>query len=65
LAEIACGDFGGHYSVDRGQKARLLPATPCDDSTAISADIFVDVHVQPCGDSLPSASDGGYMRAGS
>jgi hypothetical protein len=24
LAEIACGDFGGHYSVDRRQKASFF-----------------------------------------
>jgi hypothetical protein len=28
LAEIACGDFSGHYFVDRRQKAWLLPAAP-------------------------------------
>src|SRR5262249_46561124 len=27
-AEIACGNFSGHYSVDRRQKAWFLPATP-------------------------------------
>jgi hypothetical protein len=27
LAEIACGDFSGHYSVGRRQKAWFLPAT--------------------------------------
>jgi hypothetical protein len=26
LAEIACGNFGGHYSVGRRQKASFLPA---------------------------------------
>jgi hypothetical protein len=26
LAEIAPGNFSGHYSVVRGQKARFLPA---------------------------------------
>jgi hypothetical protein len=40
LAEIACGDFGGHYFVNRGQKARLLPAAPAEPPfAAISADI--------------------------
>jgi hypothetical protein len=28
LAEIACGDLGGHYFVDRRQKASFLPAAP-------------------------------------
>jgi hypothetical protein len=35
LAEIACGDFSGHYSVARWQKAWFLPAAP----EAMSADI--------------------------
>jgi hypothetical protein len=43
LAEIAPGNFRGHCSVGRRQKARFLPAAPmqgaCGASAAISADI--------------------------
>jgi hypothetical protein len=28
LAEIACGNFSGHYFVARGQKAWFLPGAP-------------------------------------
>jgi hypothetical protein len=41
MAEIACGNFSGHYSVDRRQKAWFLPAAPvggaCGALAAISA----------------------------
>jgi hypothetical protein len=30
LAEIACGDFSGHYSVGREQKAWVLLAAPLE-----------------------------------
>jgi hypothetical protein len=29
LAEIACGNFSGHYFVARRQKTRFLPTTHC------------------------------------
>jgi hypothetical protein len=46
LAEIAYGNFSGHYFVARWQKAWFLPAAlaalASGESAAISADIWLD-----------------------
>jgi hypothetical protein len=47
LAEIAPGNFRGHYFVDRGQKARFLAATPLEGACGVQAAISANM-TSPC-----------------
>jgi hypothetical protein len=49
LAEIACGNFSGHYFVAHRQKAWFLPAALTEGACGASAAISADITSSPTG----------------